>query len=259
MSAPTAETTKLLTKQQKYPYRWDIVRIDEMYIDSRYQRDLKPITGEFDPRIVGMLTLSERPRQGKQYSVIDGQRRRDLIKREGIDIAPCVIFYDLSVEDEATLFSLFQRERKTITPYERYRADLVAGHPTVKAIDKILREEGFEMAPFETTPKSVRAVRAVETIYGEEPELLRKTLQLVARTWPEVPGSASEKMLKGLSIFVATTKDLDEEKFVRRLKGTLPSQIDRRATYLRDSRELTGTSPKFYAEVIEQMYRKGKG
>ncbi len=232
-------------KIAEWPYRFELVPVEETWIDRRYQRDLKPILTEFNPALVGTLVASDRMSRGKRLSIIDGQRRRDLVNNEGLPTIPCVVFYDLTVEREAELFALLQKERKGITPYERFRAELTAGHRTALAINAMVREEGFELADQEPDMRHIRAIRGVERIYGRDPELLRNVFR-----------AASEKMLAGVAKFLDETPDLDWDKFIARLKNVTPSTLDIRATQLRDSKGLTGSSPSFLAEVIRTQYRR---
>ncbi len=247
-----------IAKVAEWPYEFELAEVNDTWIDRRYQRDLKPIKTEFNPALVGTVVASDRSNRGKRLSIIDGQRRRDLVKREGLAVVPCVVFYDLTVEAEAELFALLQKERKGITPYERFRAELTAGHRTALAINAIVHEEGFELAPQEPDMRHIKAITGVERIYGRDPELLRNTLRLIAHTWEGVWGASREKMLSGVALFLEETGDLDWDKFVRRLRDVTPSTLDVRATQLRDSKGLRGSSPKFLAEVIRTQYRRNR-
>lgn len=250
----------ILKMNGDWPYRWDLVPVGAMYVDKRYQRPLKPITSGLDPRIINSLSLSERPKGEKAFSVIDGQRRRDLLEREVSPTVavPATVFFGLTQAEEAELFSLFQRERKGITPYERWIADLVAGNPTVKAINKMVAEEGFEIAQQDTTMRHLKAVRAVERIYEQEPELLRRTLQLIRETWNGVPFASRDQMLKSVAQFIIDTPDLDETRFVEKLRTETPSSLDRKSMGLMESKGLQGKSAKYIAEVIQNVYRSSK-
>jgi hypothetical protein len=244
----------------EWPYRFDLIELDETYIDKRYQRDLKPILTAYNPALVGVLICSERERGGKTLSVIDGQRRRDLIKTEGLTIGvPALVFFDLTLEEEAELFYLIQKERKGVSQYERHRAEVVAKREVAVALERITKDEGYEIVQWDDKDmRHVTAVRTLERLYNREPELLRQVLHLIALTWDGVYGATREKMLSGVALFIEQTPDVDEHRFVQRLGNVTPSALDVRATQLRDSKELTGASPKFLAEVIQTQYRSRK-
>jgi hypothetical protein len=256
-TATAPDGAKLAIDIAEWPFRFEVIDLRATFIDARYQRDLKPIKSVFDPRLVGCLTVNERPRAGVNLSVIDGQRRRDKILAVKFDSpVPACVFEDLTLEQEAELFSLFQRERKSITPFERFKSDLVAKVPVSMAINKMISEEGFEMAANDSTMRELKAVRGIERIYAEDPELLRTVLQLVRMTWDGVPFASRDQMLKGIAWFVQSTEDLDMERFVKRLKDVTPSELNRRADMHREAKGLTGSSPRFMGEVIQDAYRR---
>lgn len=260
MTTATADppnTDALLARAGAWPFRFEILALDELYID-RYQRPLSSfvnkIVADFDPALLGTLTVSERPRRNKRFAVVDGQTRAEGMRQMGFERAPCVVFYELTIEQEAELFSKFQRQRKNITPMQRFNADLVAKKPEALQINRLLEAEGFRLTD-EPGDTHVKAVVAVERIFADSPDLLRKTLRLIRETWGGMPYAANERMVKGIAFFCSTHPDMDEARFVERLGYLTPSEVQRRATQLREGAGSTGTSPRFVAEVIENQYR----
>ena len=249
------------------PWRFEIVPIDSIYID-RYQRPvnekwLKDREGQLDPAMLSAVTLSKREKSDKKakktydYSAVDGQHRIELCRRNGVTEVAAVVFYDLSIETEATLFSRFQRERRSITPYQRFNADLISGDKRAKAIEKIVGDEEFTISEQEGAG-SIKAVVALERIYDEDPGQLRQVLRMIRLTWNDLPYAQNERMIKGLHIFIKDTPDLDEQRFIERLQNVTPSTITGRAHNLREARGLSGAIPRFIAEAIEDAYRSRK-
>ena len=243
---------------------FEVLPLSDMWIAS-YQRPLEKfveqIVKRFNPALLGVLTVSERPRRGKKYAVIDGQTRREAMKRLGLEKAPCLVFYNLGEEQEAVLFSE-QRHRKTITPYQRFRADLVARDHQAMTIKRMVEEEeGFRISDNGSDWADIKAIRVLEQIYVENPEHLRTVLRLIRETWSGMPYATSEPLMRGLYYFVRNTKDLDEQRFVERLSNVTPSEIDKRSVQLREGRGLSGPRPRYMTEVLRNAYhtkRRGR-
>lgn len=249
-----------------FPWRLEIVPISDIYVD-RFQRPvsdrwLAERDGKLNPALLGTVTLSERERRGKNYSAVDGQHRIELCKRAGMESVAAVVFYDLTVEQEAALFRMFQEQRRNTTPLQRFISDLIAGDesetgPRAKAMKKIAAEEGYEFSESEG-PGKLKAVRSCEIIYDEDPALLRLVLRLIRRSWGDLPFAANDRMIKGIFYFVRGEEDLDEDRFVDRLSNVTPTAISQRAQSLRDGRGLSGALPRFISEAVENEYRSRK-
>jgi hypothetical protein len=169
-----------------------------------------------------------------------------------------VVFVDLSIQQEAKLFSLMQRERRGITPFQRFQADLVAGEATQQAINKMLKDEGLELSETRDDPGYIKCVVACERIYDEDPKRLRTVINLSQRTWGGMPYGRSERLIRALSLFVAEEPDLDEERFVERLSGHAPSYLNQKAAQLRDGEDSGGTLPQYLKRAISNAYRTRK-
>jgi hypothetical protein len=240
-----------------FPYRFAVVPISAIYVD-RFQRPLderwlKARQGKLNPAKLQTIVLSERAHGNKQYSAVDGQHRIELAKRHGLEELPAIV-YDLTVEEEAQLFSDLQRERRSITAYQRFNADLIAGSEQAHAIAKIVDDEGFTLGDSEGGGQ-LKAIVALERIYEDDPTYLRTVLRLVKRTWGDLPGSQNERMLRALWYFLRGTEDLNEERFVERLSALTPSALVGRAHNLREFRGMSGALPGYLAEAIEDQYR----
>jgi hypothetical protein len=263
MPAATVERPNIdaiIAKTSEWPYRFQVLSLSEMWI-ARYQRPVEniveSIVENFEPALVGTLIVSERRGKGKRYSVIDGQQRREAMKQLGLKEAPCLVFYELTEEEEATLFSKFQRLRKAITSFQRFNADLIAGNSTAIAIKSMVESEGFFIGDTTTQThwESIQAVRVLETVYKEDPERLRTMLRLIRSVWKGMPLATRQDILRGLHYFVRDTRDLDEDRFIDRVKNVTPSDVSKRAVALREGKGVHTTTPKFVTEVLRDVYR----
>ncbi len=166
------------------------------------------------------------------------------------------MFHGLTIEDEAQLFADFQRERRSITPYQRFHAELVAGSERAKAIDRIVREETFRLGDYDEPEKGqLKAVVALERIYDDDPARLRQVLRLARETWGNLPDATRERMLRAVWYFLQTTEDVDETRFIERLSGLTPTNLTQRAYNLREFKGATGSLPRHLAEAIQDQYR----
>jgi hypothetical protein len=257
-------------------YELDVVEVSACYTD-KFQRPLaerwlRKAEQDFRPWLLGTITVSERERRGKVFSVVDGQHRLELVTRKEISVIAAVILTGLTIEDEAALFSDLQSERRGITPFQRFQADIVAKRPDQLAINAMLADGAIKLELTETSdgPGLIKCVRMLERIYDDDPAVLRKVLTLVQRTWPGMPLARSERFVSGLYRFckdedktasrgqdVPTTggASVDLERFVDRLASRTPSTLNVKAQQLREGGEGGGTLPQYLATVISNAYR----
>jgi hypothetical protein len=261
----------------QFPYDYDVVDIDALIIDHAYQRPLSPlvktIEHEFDPALIGVLALSERA-DGK-YAVIDGQTRLEAVRRKNLAYAktgtdpmgrkhdqtyqpirrlPSLVYYGLQRADEAYLFAKFQTERRRVTPYQRFHAELAAKDKDARAIDKAVAEVGLGLSEKGEQGK-INAVTQLERLHAKDPALLREVLFVAAACWSDDPEGIRGEILGGLGQFIRTEKNLDLERLVDRLHGTQQLALRRRTAALREGRG-GGYNTKHMAEVIAAEYRK---
>lgn len=251
-------------------YRYDTVDPAAIYTD-RFQRPpnerwLAAREGEnFKPWLLGHPVLSERAKRNKDFSAVDGQHRIELCRRQGFSRLHVIVFMDMTIEREAALFSELQRERRGITPYQRFQADLIAGDLTsrgaaAKAIDRIVISSGLKLSESSDGPGFIKCVVALERIYEENPAWLRTVLTLVQRTWRDMPSARSERLVRGVWYFLRDprTEDFDEERFVDRLGRLTPSKLADLARQLREGNEMSGSLPGWLAEAIHNAYHSKK-
>jgi len=257
MSTTTAKSPPSNLNLSDWPYRFAIVRLDDLHLE-KYQRPLSEswLKGrEFNPALFGAATVSERAHGSKAYALIDGQHRCAIARTAELEEVPALVFYDLTIEQESELFSMFQRERRSITPIVRFNADVISKHPDALAIKRIATANGFEITDLIGAGK-IRAVASLERVYAETdgPEKLGRVLALIGATWPEMPEAASMQMIRGLSLFLDQVESIDDDRFVSRLERYTPSDLSRKASNLRDIHGNSGTIARFAAEIIANHY-----
>jgi hypothetical protein len=132
-------------------------------IDHRYQRHAKNsrvlrLARRWNWLACGVLTIAKRD---GHYYVIDGQHRLlAALKRSDIDDLPCLVFESTEMRDEAVAFRDANKERRPITTFEQWNAELVGKDEATLFVDHLIRETG--RTPGGTAgPGTVRCLTAV--------------------------------------------------------------------------------------------------
>lgn len=131
------------------------VPIEALSVDASYQHSTEDarsagligrIAKGWDWRLYQPLTVAKRT--DGALCVIDGQHRLTAARRRGdIPHLPVVISRFDSVQAEAAAFEAMNRERKTMSRLERYRAGAVAGDPATLEAIAAITAAGLTLAP----------------------------------------------------------------------------------------------------------------
>lgn len=243
---------------ESWPYRFEIVPLEDLVVDQSYQRPLtsfwKTVSEKFNPALVGTLVVSER---GRRKNVVDGQTRLTAMRERGIHGAPCLIYEGLSRKQEAQLFALLQTQRRAMRSYDRFRAELVAGEPVAVGVSRIAEEVGYKLSAQEE-PLTLRAVTELEKLYNIGDEHLRDVLELTRDIWGlEDRDAVSKQILGGLSSFVRTQKNLDYDRLRKRLHDVTPKLIINRAAQIREGAGYgTGTAKSVAQAILAEYMRR---
>lgn len=182
------------------------LNVSQLEIDPTYQRvastpqDKKrfdtfvaSIVENFDPNLLGVLSVAT---DDGRYYVWDGQARLSALRVLGVEKVWCQIG-DLSQTEQAALFAQ-QTHRRSLHPLQRHRAALVAGDKEATVINDIVQEAGLE-----TSRAGIQAVQSLYWIYRRGgPTLLGDTLTIAAACWQDSPQGFSDRILKGLGVFL---------------------------------------------------------
>ncbi len=139
----------------------------QMAIDPEIQRPVdarlvNKIAAEFDPDALGVVVVSVRVDEDDKthYVVLDGQQRLNGANKAGWkEPVMAKLHHGLTRQDEARLFRLLNN-RKPVTPYQVFKAELVEGREVPVQIIEILREVGVPFGP----PKGFGGVEAAKRI-----------------------------------------------------------------------------------------------
>lgn len=217
------------------------LRVDELLIDTNYQRPAAPkkilkIADKFDPIAAGGIIVSKR--ENGQKVVLDGQHRTRAARIAGIPEILCIIHEGLTFEEEATIFAMCNTQRANPSATAVFRAKLAANQGHANAIKEIVEEAGYFLelngngAPRVTKDHvGVMAIGALQQIYdGDGGDRLRDVLNVIAATWPDEGEAVRSQMIKGVWMFIRTyEEEWDREHFINRISKSGPTAILRRA------------------------------
>jgi len=148
-------------------------------IDHNYQRHAKNVrvlklAKRWNWLACGVLTVAKR---GDRYYVVDGQHRlMAALKRGDIERLPCLVFESVEMRDEAVAFRDANRERRPITTFEQWNADLVAQDEATLFAHEIITNSG--RTPSQTaSPGTVRCLSAIVSA-------ARTSRDELGRVWP---------------------------------------------------------------------------
>ena len=123
------------TTSELWGKRIAIIPIDLLDVDYSYQRvrssHVNDIFDNWDDDLCDFLIVSYR--DGIFY-IIDGQHRYYAALTKGIKNLPCIIMMGLTMEDEARLFVNINLPRKSLNPYDTYKANIANGNESIPEV-----------------------------------------------------------------------------------------------------------------------------
>lgn len=238
------------------------VPLNVIKLDSHYQRDLSNDWVRdhlpFDPQRASAIVLSGRA--GGPY-VIDGQHRVALARADGVTHINAFVIDGLTQREEAGLFTQYQRERRGLTAFALYKADLVAGDEDTIAMDRVVRVAGFSIgksAKNQNTITAIDSLRYVQRMGGEE--LLARTLRIIKTFWIGEEKALSGQVIKGVGMFLASAGEqaaFSQNVFERVLNAIPPVKLLRLSLAVSTKRGAApAATPANVAEALNEQYNK---
>lgn len=216
----------------------------QLNVDTSYQRDLSPskvnlIVRLFDSDAFGELVVSQRA--DGTYWIIDGQHRWKAMQKLGWtdQLMPCHIIPNLTAEEEARLYDLFNGNRGMPRISDRFKARVRYNDPEAIRILKTVHDAGFTVfygrghAP-KATIGAINALLRIER-YGKPGDLM-KVLTIVNEAWgEEEPASFKGDLLLAMHRFTSRYRDqFDISGLIDKLKGTSPKALHNRGRQIAD-------------------------
>lgn len=240
------------------------VRVDEIFADHEYQRDVDDrvpgIAKNWDPRLVGVLELSDRgEHHTPRYAVVDGQHRWEAAKK--LDPPPALaakVHSGLTVAQEAALYAKLNKARKSVNTWDQWRARRAAGDEIVASVERIAAKHGL-VVDMQTKDGRIRCTSTIEKLLdlgGES--LVDETLGMIVEVWDVRTDAFDAPIVHGIGLIQhKLRKDLDVSRLADCLLDVMPRQLKNQAITLRDI--TTGSQAVLTAIAIMSLYNKKPG
>lgn len=217
--------------------KFDYKKINSKFIvsDLSYQRPLDmtrvgKIVSSFNINLVNPVKVSFRD---NKYYVFDGQHTLAALKLKNKNndlLIDCKIYYGLTKQDEAKLFSEQNGISRSVDSNSKLKALYTAGDIDVCIFQELTEKAGIKMnfSKGKANNKIVACKKAF-TIYKNltEAEYL-EFLDIIKDSWEGHSDSFNTEILGGIYIFCKKYKDIfDKKRLIRQLTKVSPLEIIR--------------------------------
>lgn len=204
------------------------VCLKDVFLDESYGRQPRPakvkrFVQEWNQDKAGVILVSKREEGG--YACLDGNTRTTACRKKNgpKSSLPALIYYGLSVKEEAELWVAYNKDRTQPIPAEVFVARLAAGDRRAKAIEATLSNLGLAIAsaPGKT---HIRCVRAVERLHEFDGGItLERVMGIFKEAWSG-EGARDiyrEAAVHGLGLFLLRY-DVSDKEVIRILQREGP-------------------------------------
>lgn len=220
------------------------VAVDKMFVDPAYQRvvemdRVRGMANNFNPDAIGVVYVSKRTtgQFAGMYSIFDGQHRWELMKMMGWtdQKMPALVFEGLSLEQEATLFRVYNQERTRPKPLALFKARVTEGDPDAVSLARVLDNLGLSYDSYANT----KGIRAIDTIAKVQAAcgltVVRRALTAMTQAWGHDADSLNGEVFKGVALLLFVYGgNVDVANLANKLKDHGPKQILARARQMKD-------------------------
>lgn len=246
------------------------VAVTDLFVDHTYQRDcdmqrVRKIAAEWDPRLLGVLDVSDRGEHLQpRFAIINGQHRWAAAGLRDPDAHLVVnVHTGLDVAGEAQLFDDIDRKTKPISTWDRWRARKAAGDKQVTIIEDAVTQLGLEINP-RPGPKNLRCITSLEKLLRKGGQgLVVNTLFLITDTWAPSADALEGVIVMGVGIVLDSFDDVEAGatfttgRLADAMSEMTPRQIRAQAQSLREFE--SGTLASMVAHVLVRLYNRERG
>lgn len=185
------------------------IPINQLFIDFSYQRQIslsfvKKIIGKFDKSLIGILRVVTR--KNGTFSVVDGQHRLAVLKTMGYDSIPCLVYPEITMQEETMMFHDLNQSIHKLTSLEDFWALVGAGDKDSIAILEVIEKNGLKVSKRsgdrEGQKQSISAIGIVRQIVRNyKLDILDKSLNFITKVWPANGESLTGQLMEGIAIF----------------------------------------------------------
>jgi hypothetical protein len=244
-----------------WPYRFEILDVNELVVDESYQRPLtsfaKRIERAFDPALVGTSVVSRRD-DGTQ-AVVDGQTRAAAIRAlAGLrarrsSTVPCLVYVRHELKPMRPACSCASRKSDAgCTPTSdsapRWWPETRRPSRSRRICDRLGYRIGTDKS------REISAVAGLgEGLSPRTEDPRSERCSLLRKPWGEeyLP---SGDMLRGVGYLLEHDTGINDKRLAARLAPLTPGYMQRRASELREGSGHGGGSDKYMAEALGAVY-----
>lgn len=218
------------------------IEIASLQVDDDYQRPISrfqvnKLKREWDNDLIGVILISERE-DGSRY-ILDGQHRVQSLIEMGYrdERVPAMVYRHLSIETEAKIFALANKNRLYLSPQYAFRARLLAGDKLAHAINDTVQVHGYHINYWKNLPGQepgmskpegmltcVGELESLQTDYAGD--MLTKVMVICEEVWGNLVIGLSASVLRGIAMFVSNFETtMDRDRFLGVLRNTTPQGL----------------------------------
>jgi uncharacterized protein DUF6551 len=239
------------------------VPVDQIHYDPAYQRppNQKWISDHmpFLQEQAGTVHLSLR---ANRLWCVDGRHRISLADHSEVKEVRAFVINGMSKAQEAALFVRLQRDRRALSAWDLYRAEMAAEEPQTVDMTHALNRAGFRIDQKTSgDPNVITAIDSVRYVYRlGGASLIGDMLKLVSDSmWLNLERALSGPIMKGLAIFLHSEQDrptYDGERTVKKLRANAPTFVLMKAQQISINRRSASVSATNVAEAVLDLYNE---
>lgn len=222
-------------KNYNTPYTYKQLNSSILCSEPLYQRPVdftrvKKIASEFNPSLVNPIKVSKRD---DRYYIFDGQHTLAALKMKNNNRdlnVECKVYTDLTLEDEAKLFSEQNGISSKVRINSKMKALYVAGDAKITEMRRLIMSQGIKFDFSNANgPYKIVACAAIYRIYNNTTSSdFKEILSIICGAWGGVSESFSKEILGGMYIFYTTfKKQIYKDKAISQFANVSPQLIVR--------------------------------
>ncbi len=163
------------------------VRIDKMF-EPEYQRELSPdwvdqLASGWNSHLFRFPTLSKR--DDGRYARLDGNHTIEAAMERGHLTVPCIVYEDLSLKEEARMFSELNDQRRKPQAYDLYVSGVIGEEPWALALKDLAAEYDLTVCNGGQGPDRLRSVGAMRELFKSgQWDIAKEALAVLTSAYP---------------------------------------------------------------------------
>lgn len=243
------------------------VALVDLVIEPEAQREVddkraQKMADDWDPLMVGVITVAVDPTTGTHY-IVDGGHRYTGAKKAGLTHLRAEVIYGLTPQQRAKLFLRLQKERKNVNPLTNFNVSITAGEARETEIAACLHARGMKVGG-SPSPNVIGAIKALTDTWDDGGMVLvGTTVDVVKAAFSSYGRDAwLTDILRGTALVLHRNAKVFENKGnLVRLVTTLQRRDPRVwQSYIATASGGSGGSggrPMHMARLLAELYNKG--